>query len=119
MEDSLCVVRLTYQLDTVRPGGLSTRPYQQRPIINKTLSTGTTYQQGFIVGKLSQGMRCYKFKSTVGSVCVLVCVCVSSSLISSNPPPPVSLYKYSFFHHTCPLHDSVLGLEKQLTKKKK
>jgi hypothetical protein len=64
------MVRLSYQLDTVRPWCLSTRPYQQRPLINKALSTETSYQQGLIVGKLGQGMRCYKFNSTSN---VLVC----------------------------------------------
>jgi hypothetical protein len=39
-------------------GCLSTRPYQQRPIINKTLSTETSYQLGLIVGNLGEGMRC-------------------------------------------------------------
>ncbi len=43
---SLLIVRLSYQLDTVRPWCLSTKPYQQRPLINKTLSTETSYQQG-------------------------------------------------------------------------
>ena len=40
------------------------RPYQQRPVINKTLSTETTYQQGLIVGKLGEGMRYCKCNST-------------------------------------------------------
>ena len=91
------IVRLTYQLHTVRPGCLSTRPYQQgpfidktlstqtglstrfdrstrpyqyRPLIDKTLSTETGYQQGLIVGKLGQGMRFCKCNSTSN---VLVC----------------------------------------------
>ncbi len=38
-------MRLSYQLDTVSPWCLSTKPYQQRPLINKTLSTETSYQQ--------------------------------------------------------------------------
>jgi hypothetical protein len=45
-------VVLSLWLDTVSPGDLSTRPYQQRPLINKTLSKETSYQQGLIVGKL-------------------------------------------------------------------
>jgi hypothetical protein len=53
----LLIVTLSYQLDTVSPGCLSTRPYQQRPLINKTLSTETVYQQGLIVGNLGEGMR--------------------------------------------------------------
>jgi hypothetical protein len=39
-------------------------------LINKTLSTETSYQQGFIVGKLGSGMRCCKLNSTSN---VLVC----------------------------------------------
>ena len=35
----LLIVRLTCQLDTVRSGCLSTRRYQQRPLIHKTIST--------------------------------------------------------------------------------
>jgi len=34
------------------------------PLINKTLSTETSYQQFFIVGNLGSGMRCCKFNST-------------------------------------------------------
>ena len=91
----------------------SIRNGNTRWFINKTLSTETTYQQDVInrdrlstwlmVGKLGQGMRCWKCNSTsnvlvcetqgkvymygcvdewVGSVCV--CVCVSSFLISSS-----------------------------------
>jgi hypothetical protein len=58
-------VRLSYQLDTVRPGCLST----------KTLSTETAYQQGLvnkdllftslIVVKLGPGMWCYKKSSQI------------------------------------------------------
>jgi hypothetical protein len=67
---SLLIVRLSYQLDTVRPWCLST----------KTLSTETTYQQdhinidllstSLIVGELGSGMWCDKFNSTSN---VLVC----------------------------------------------
>ncbi len=49
-------MRLSYQLDTVSPWCLSTRPYQQRPLINKTL--------------VGSGMWCDKFNSTSN---VLVC----------------------------------------------
>jgi hypothetical protein len=55
---------IVLSLDTVRPGCSSTRPYQQRPLINKTVSTETSDQQGLIVGKLGQGMRCCKCNST-------------------------------------------------------
>jgi hypothetical protein len=99
------IVRLSCQVDTVRPGCLSTRPYQQRPLINKTLSKDTFYQRGLTVGKPGPGMRCCKFNSTsnvlvcetlrkvymygcvsewVGSVCVCV---VLSLLDSSNMLP--------------------------------
>ena len=67
----LLIVRLSYQLVTVRPGCLST----------KTLSTETTYQQDLINrdllstwlirGKVGPGMWCVKFNSTSN---VLVCV---------------------------------------------
>ena len=67
---SLLIVRLSYQLDTVRPGCLST----------KTLSTETAYQQDLInrdllstrliVGKVGPGMWCGKCNSTSN---VLVC----------------------------------------------
>jgi hypothetical protein len=83
-------------------------PYCVRFGFDKTLSTETFYQQGLIVqvGKLGEGMKCYKCNSTsnvlvcetlrkvymygcdsewVGSVCVCMwCVCVSSLLISSK-----------------------------------
>ena len=61
---------IVLSLDTVSPGCLSTRPYQQRPLIKKTVSTETSYQQGLIVGKLGQDMRCGKCNSTSN---VLVC----------------------------------------------
>jgi hypothetical protein len=54
----LSIVTVTYELGTVSPGCLSTRPYQQRPLINKTSSTETTYQQGLMVGKGREGIRC-------------------------------------------------------------
>jgi len=51
---------LQYQLNT----------YKARVVINKTLSTQTTYQQGLIFGKLGKGMRSCKCNSTSN---VLVC----------------------------------------------
>ena len=56
-----------YQRDTVRSGCLSTRLYQQRPLINNTLSTETVYQQHLIVGKIGQGIHvdlnlCFPFE---------------------------------------------------------
>ena len=63
-------MRLSYQLDTVYHGVYQQKPYQQRPLINKTLSTETSYQQGLIVGKLGPGMWCGKLNSTSN---VLVC----------------------------------------------
>ncbi len=64
------VTRLSYQLDEVRPGCLSTRPYQQRPCINKTLSSETVYQQGLIVDNLGPDMT----HDNDPSDCVLFCV---------------------------------------------
>jgi hypothetical protein len=49
---------------------LSTRYSKSRVVINKTVSTETSYQQDLIVGKLGQGMRCWKCNSTSN---VLVC----------------------------------------------
>ncbi len=56
-KDFLLIVRLSYQLDTLRPWCLSTKPYQQRPLINKTLSTETTYQQVWDTPWLRGGNR--------------------------------------------------------------
>ena len=50
---------------------LSTRPYQQRPLMNKTLSRETTVCE--------TQMKVYMYgcvSEWVGSVCVCVCVCV-------------------------------------------
>jgi len=60
-------------------------PYQRRPLINKTLSTETSYQQGLIVGKLGPGMRCCKFNSTSNVLprCVRhkgKCMCMGASV---------------------------------------
>jgi len=75
-------------------------PYQQRPFINKTLSTETSYQQGLIVGKIGSGMRCSKLNSTST---VLVYETQRKCLFRQHQvnhggvqktPVKVSLYKY-------------------------
>jgi hypothetical protein len=68
-QGSLLIVRLSYQLDTVRSWCLSTESYQQRPyqqdLINRDLLSTR-----LIVGKVGSGMWCGKSNSTSN---VLVC----------------------------------------------
>jgi len=66
-------VTLTYQLDTVRSWCISTRPYQQRPFINKTLSTETAYQQGLIVDRWQVKSRYEVLQLSNSTSNVLVC----------------------------------------------